>query len=54
MYQGSDYDVYSSSSEPFAQARLQELENENGAENFHGQERTSPVYNEPPPPYTEK
>ena len=52
MYQGSDYDVYSSSSEPFAQARLQVLEN--GAENFHGQERTSSVYNEPPPPYTEK
>ena len=52
MYQSSDYNVYSSSSEAFAQARLQVLEN--GAENFNGQERTSPVYKEPPPPYTEK
>ena len=52
MYQGSDYDVYSSSSEPFAQARLPVRGND--VEDFHGQEMTSPVYNEPPPPYTEK
>ena len=52
MYQGSDYDVYSSSSEPFAQARPPVWVND--VENFQGQEMTSPVYNEPPPPYTEK
>ena len=52
MYQGSDYDVYSSSSEPFAQARPPVWVND--VENLQGQEMTSPVYNEPPPPYTEK